>query len=141
MTYASQADMVERFGNDEILALTDKNTTGMIDSTVLGMALADADATIDGYLAARYSPPLSSIPASIPMRAADLARYYLYGLQVPEQVKARHDDAIAWLVQVAKGIVELGIDPPTLSAETGSVQMSANVRVFSANTLADFGNF
>lgn len=141
MTYASQTDMESRFGQDEIQRLTDRNNAGIIDVNVLGSALADADATINGYLAARYALPLSTIPAALPMRAADLARYYLYGLQVPEQVKARHDDAILWLTQVSKGIVELGIDAVTQAAEAGAIQVSANNRVFSSNSLADFGAF
>ncbi len=141
MTYATQNDMVERFGNDEILQLTDKNNSGVIDVTVLGLALADADATIDGYLAARYSLPLASIPAAIPMRAADLARYYLYGLQVPEQVKARHDDAILWLTQVSKGYIELGIDAPTQAAEVGQVLVTSSTRTFSQDALSDFGPY
>jgi phage gp36-like protein len=130
--------MVERFGDAEIQQLTDKNNTGAIDATILGNALADADATIDGYLAARYTMPLSSVRASIPKRAADLARYYLYGLQVPEKVQAAHDDAMAWLLQVSKGIIELGVDQPTLNAEVSSFSMSANPRVFSSNLLQDY---
>src|SRR5487761_1933573 len=137
MTYATQADMVSRFGLDEITRLTDRNNAGIIDTVVLGSALADADATLDGYLASRYTLPLTSIPAALPMRAADLARYYLYGIAVPEQVKARHDDALAWLVQVAKGIVELGIDAPTVNAEVGGVGFTANQRVFSSTALSD----
>lgn len=138
MTYAAQSDMVSRFGLDEITRLTDRNNAGIIDTAVLGSALADADATIDGYLASRYTLPLTSIPAALPMRAADLARYYLYGIAVPEQVKARHDDAITWLVQVSRGIVELGIDAPTVNAEVGGVAFTANPRVFSSTALADY---
>ena len=133
--------MISRFGQDEIQQLTDRSNAGLIDATVLGAALADADATIDGYLAARYALPLVSIPAAIPMRAADLARYYLYGLQVPEQVKARHDDAILWLTQVSKGIVQLGVDQLTEAAETGAILTTGTTRVFSADTLADYGSF
>ena len=138
MTYATESDMISRFGQDEIQQLTDRNNAGMIDVTVLGMALADADATINGYLAGRYILPLTVVPAALVKRAADLARYYLFGIQAPDLVKSNHDDALTWLKQVNTGIVELGIDQATISAETSGISVKTNTRIFSASTLSDY---
>ena len=138
MTYATQSDMISRFGQDEIQNLTDRNNAGMIDVSVLGMALADADATINGYLAGRYILPLSVVPAALVKRAADLARYYLFGLQATDLVKSNHDDALVWLKQVNTGIIELGIEQQTLAAESSGISVQSNTRIFSASTLSDY---
>ncbi|MBP6543227.1 MAG: DUF1320 family protein, partial [Piscinibacter sp.] len=53
MTYATQADMVARFGETEIVQLTDRVNMPpvAVDAAVLGLALESADAEIDGSLA------------------------------------------------------------------------------------------
>ncbi|MDX1755883.1 MAG: phage protein Gp36 family protein [Marinobacter sp.] len=108
MTYATQADMVERFGEGELIDLTDRNHTGAIDATVLGRALADATAEIDGYLASRYDLPLASTPVVLVRVCADLARYYLHDDHAPEQVTERHKAAVALLRRISDGQVSLG---------------------------------
>ena len=50
MSYASQADLTERFGATELAQRTNRTDGLTIDTVVLGRALADADAEIDGYL-------------------------------------------------------------------------------------------
>lgn len=119
MTYATQDDMIERFGMPEILQRTDRNRTGAIDSTVLNRALADADARIDGYLSGRYQVPLAIVPHLIVGVTCDLARYALYDDIVTDGVKKRNDDAIKLLEAISKGVVGLGVDSlgnkPTVS--------------------------
>ena len=63
MPYATQADLETRFGSAELAQLTDRISGSVIDAAVVGRALADAEAEIDGYLAARYQLPLASAPA------------------------------------------------------------------------------
>lgn len=110
MTYATQDDMIDRFGMPEILQRTDRNRTGAIDAAVLNRALADADARIDGYLSGRYQVPLTVVPHLIVGIACDLARYALYDDIVTDGVKKRNDDAIKLLESISKGIVGLGVD-------------------------------
>lgn len=139
MTYATQQDMTDRFGEEELIELTDRANLGVIDATVLGRALADADAEINGYLASRYTLPLASVPPVLVAKASDMARYYLYDMRVTEAVKARYDDAVKYLQSLAKGLVSLGLDPLNVPvADAGGVQIQANGRVFDAAGLVDY---
>lgn len=117
MSYASQGDMEERFGEGELVALTDRNHTGAIDSVVLERALADATAEIDGYLASRYQLPLTSVPTVLIRVCADIARYHLHDDNIPEPVEMRYKSAVDLVRQVSMGRVSLGVstsgDEPT----------------------------
>ncbi|WP_343294105.1 gp436 family protein [Ferrimonas balearica] len=109
--YASQADMVQRFGEQELLELTDRDgSQHAIVAAVLEGALSDASALIDGYLAGRYPLPLSSVPRVLVALCCDLARYALYDERASEQIEKRKTDALRFLEQLAKGAITLGLD-------------------------------
>lgn len=132
MTYAVQQDLVERFGSAEILQLTDRNNTGSIDATVVSRALTDADAKINGYLAARYTLPLSNIPTELVGVAADIARYQLYDTAATPQVAQRYKDAMQFLKDVSSGAASIGVDAANIAPSVAQqVQINANDRVFS----------
>ncbi len=136
MTYATQQDLVERFGQEELIQLTDRNSVGAIDATVVAKALADADAAIDGYVASRYTLPLSPVPAQLNRVAGDIARYYLYEDKPTEAVQKRYDAAIAWLKDVAKGLITLGVDAAAQAPTPAStVQFEAGQKVFAREDL------
>lgn len=107
MTYATLPDMVDRFGETELLQRTDRVDGGTIDAVVLGRALADADAEIDSYLATRYTLPLASTPPVVNRLACEIARYRLFEDGVPETVRVRYQDAVALLKRMASGDVLL----------------------------------
>jgi phage gp36-like protein len=110
MAYASQADMIDRFGTVEIQQLTDRElpALGEIDADVLDRALADADGIVDRYLCARYSVPLApTYPTDIVRIACDIARYMLHDLGAPESVRQHYEDALKWLAAVAEGKLPL----------------------------------
>lgn len=133
MTYAVQQDLVDRFGEAELVQLTDRATppTGVIDVTVMGKALADADDAINGYLASRYTVPLASPPLIVKRLACDIARYFLYEDRVTEAVRKRYEDAIAYLKDAAAGKVALGVDAQGAApADPGGPQVDAGDRVF-----------
>lgn len=109
MNYASQVDMVERFGEQELIRLTDRNRTGTIDATVLDRALTDATAEINGYLASRYQLPLTSTPVVLVRVCADIARYHLHDDNIPDPVETRYKAAVELLRQVSIGRVSLGV--------------------------------
>ncbi|MBV5296294.1 MAG: DUF1320 domain-containing protein [Curvibacter lanceolatus] len=107
MTYATQSDLVDRFGDTELIQRTNRTGGNTIDAVVLGRALADADAEIDGYLAARYQLPIATPPALLVRLAADIARYHLYDDGLPDTVSKRYTDAVALLKRLATGEVQL----------------------------------
>lgn len=140
MTYASKTDLEERFGAREILELSDRENTGSTVVAVVDRALADADAEINGYLSARYTLPLASTPPVLVRMAADMARYYLYDDKVTDPVKARYDAAVKMLKAISAGTATLGVDAASAEVPTtGGVQFDADDRVFSRDTLSDYG--
>jgi len=122
MTYCTQADLIERFGAAEITQLSDRAGLGTLDSAVIDGAIADADAEIDGYLSGRYALPLANAPAVMSRLACDISRYYLFGHDVTDLVKERYDQAIAYLVKIATGVIGLGPEDPGPASGTASVQ-------------------
>lgn len=140
MAYATQADLVTRFGSDELAQLTDRINGSVIDASVVARAIADAEAEIDGYLAARYQMPLASVPAVLGRLACDMARYYLYDDRFTEAVRKRYEDAVRLLKAMASGDVKLDavvVLAPSASGAT-TVSSRAPERVFSASGLSGY---
>lgn len=133
--YAIRADMITRFGDNEVVMLTDRNRSGQIDDAVLDQHLADAAAEIDGYLAGRYPLPLATPPRVLTGYACDIARYRLCGsmAMVTDDIRDRYRDAVRFLEHVASGKVSLGGMPSGTVAATSdnSVVMVTAGSVFS----------
>lgn len=118
MPYATLADMTARFGEEQLIQLSDRAGTGVMDESVIEQALADASAVVDGYLAGRYPVPLDPVPAILVGYVCDLARYNLYpDAQMPDEhpVRQRHKDAIRFLETVGQGKLNLGGAPEPVS--------------------------
>jgi phage gp36-like protein len=140
VSYATQQDLVERFGSEELVELTNRGGGGAADSVVIERALADADDTINGYLSSRYTLPLATVPLLLKRMAGDIARYLLYEDRVTDQVERRYSDAIAWLKDVASGKASLGADAVGAQpASDGGAQASGGDRVFTRGTSGEAG--
>lgn len=138
MSYATRADMIDRFGEDELIQLTDRSGAGVIDDTVLDRALADADAEIDGFLQARYSLPLSHVPALIVRIACIIARYNLYEDMATDEVRRRYEDATRMLKSISRGEINLGVSETTGPATTSGPVTTTRTRTFTDDTLRDY---
>lgn len=138
MDYCTQQDLIDRFGSDELVQLTDKTNypASTIDSVTVDRALSDASALIDSYLAKLYRLPLSTVPPFLTKAAADIARYFLYGKSAEDTVTKAYTDAVTWLTNISKGLVTLdaeGVAPA--EAGDGQVQVHAPRRIFSRDSL------
>ena len=113
MAYATVADMIARFGELEVLQLTDRNQEGVIDKAVAKTALDDATAEIDAYLG-RFKRPFGKIPPLLVRLCCDIARYRLtaaQGVLITEEIRNRYKiDVLDLLRAMAKGGVQLGVD-------------------------------
>lgn len=140
--YINEIDLVSRFGQLEIQQLSDRNNMGAIDSSVVETAINEATAQIDSYLAGTYTLPLAAVPANLQRIAADLVRYQLYDIKVPETVQKRRDNAIEYLTQVSKGLVSLGVanvgNEQVQVNQAGGVKSVTPGRVFNSNSLAGY---
>lgn len=135
MSYATPAQMIARFGDGEMMALSDRVGAGGVDLAVVQGALDEAGAEIDPYLAPRYALPLLTVPRIVAGFACDIARYRLAGAggtTVTDEVRHRYKDAIAFLDRVARGQIGLGLDAASHTAQSSNTVHFATptVRVF-----------
>ena len=132
MPYATLSDLIERASETEIRQIADRDRDGVPDAEVIASALADADNLINGYIAARYSLPLPSVPDLVRTWAVSIARHMLHRNGSPERVKDDYGDALAALKDVSRGTASLpfaaGDAKP--SANSGSVMASHPPKVF-----------
>lgn len=139
MTYATQDDMVKRFGETELAQRTNRVDGSSIDAVVLTRAIGDAEAEINGYLAVRYQLPLSELPSVLVRVACDIARYHLYDDGVPETVRTRYQDSVSLLKRMSSGEVQLAGGSPIPVASGGrTVASKSPARVFSNDVLSKF---
>ncbi|TCH64211.1 DUF1320 domain-containing protein [Acinetobacter sp. ANC 4862] len=106
--YATEADLVARFSEEEIsnLKLMVSNPTFVDD------AIQDATEEINGHIGGRYPLPLPNVPSNLKRMACDIARYRLYFQQPTEEIRKRYEDAIAFLKRVADNKAHLQIQLP-----------------------------
>lgn len=139
MSYATQADLVARYGETEIIQLSDRANTGEIDAAVVAAKIADADAEIDAYLAARFDLPLQVVPTVLQRVACDITRYHLYDDRATEDVVRRYKAAIEFLLAVLKGTVSIGVDAAGAEpAGTDLPMIDAAPPTFGRRLLGDF---
>lgn len=143
MAYATQQDLIERFGATELIQLTDKvnKPASTIDELTVGRAIFDAEARINSYVGKAAQLPLTVVPPYLAKVTCDLARYFLHGKAAEKDgpVERAYDEAVDWLKDVSKGLVSLdaeGVSP--VQAGGGSVKASAPDRVFTRDSLRDF---
>lgn len=141
MTYATQSDMIARFGEFEVIQLTDRAALGVVDAAVLLTALEEADAEINPYLQSRYAVPMVDVPRIIVGYACDIARYRLCGATatVTEDTRSRYKDAVRFLENAAAGKVLLGVSLiNTPAVAINPVEVSGSGRTFNRASLADY---
>lgn len=120
--YATVADMVARFGQAQMIQLSNRLGTGVVDEGVVNQAIADAGTVVDGHLAGRYTLPLATAQAAVLVGyVCDLARRNLYTNDVPDSVETRAKEAIAFLVKVGEGKLNLGATPEPTSSNSVEV--------------------
>lgn len=130
MPYTTKANLIARFGEQELIDRTDRAEPpmGALDDAVLQVAMDRADADIDDALRVRYAVPLASPPISLLTQAENRARRYLYDDGMPQAVKDGFDESTEWLKRVANG--SLLLDAPAASTGTSGVSGSVGVAMF-----------
>lgn len=117
MAYATQQEMSDRVGADDLALVADREGDGALDTEAITGALDDATAEIDSYLAARYGLPLAEVPATVKRVCIDMAMYHLSGNKTTEEVEKRYQRAVAWLRDVSKGLATLGAAPDETTSQ------------------------
>jgi phage gp36-like protein len=143
MAYATLQDMATRFGQEELLQLTDRAGVQAIDGAAVTAALADADAMIETYLAQRYALPVAPVPQLLRRIACDITRFLLSGDAATDAVRQAHADALRTLRDLAGGAAALpgaAAAPPGATPATagGRVEVSAPDRRFERASISDY---
>ncbi|HEV2501609.1 MAG TPA: DUF1320 domain-containing protein [Mesorhizobium sp.] len=125
MPYASSQDMIDRFGETEMIRLSrpeDRDATTVLVAKV-ELAIADACGLIDDYLRGRYRVPVASPEKSIVRAACVLARYDLAKgerTEPTEQMRLDRKEVIGWLDGIAAGRINIDAPPAGDSGSTGA---------------------
>lgn len=132
--YLTRAAYEQHFGVEELQGLvSDGNDYADAENAAAGI--------VDGYLAAKYTLPLASVPGMVLGWVGDITRYRLWDQQAPEEVRRRYDDALKQLRDISAGKMAL---PPGVGgapqATAGAFEADGynDERVFTAATLASF---
>lgn len=110
-------------------------------ATLCESAISDACAEIDGYLAKRYRLPLQNTPQVIHKFAKDIAVYNLVsrtGIDEGDREKTflnRYNAAIKFLLDVAKGVISIGIAKESEGSAANGFKMGSAGRVFSRDSM------
>jgi len=108
--YCTQQNLIDRYGESELIRLTnpDDPAAAIIDAAVLSAAIADAAAEIDGYITSWL--PLSPVPSNFERMACDMVRFYLHKDLPTKAVEDAYIRHIDYLGKIAMGKIRLGPD-------------------------------
>lgn len=159
MAYATLNDLVARYGERELIQLTDlvNMPPSAIDADRVQIALDDASAVVDSYVGQVYALPLQgcakpvTVPGADPEYMAppqlvritcDLARFNLYDDLAPEsEVASRQKAALKELDSLAQGKTVLSCPwggqpgtPLVSNAQTGGEDVAYS---FSCRSITD----
>ncbi|MBL4797642.1 MAG: DUF1320 domain-containing protein [Oleispira sp.] len=105
--YCTVDGLIERFGESELLQLSDEQNTGVLNTVVIDKAITDASNEIDSFLIGRYELPLTEVPSFVEGYACDMARYRLWDDGALDQVTARYKTAIKYWRDISTGVLRL----------------------------------
>lgn len=141
MAYTTLQLLIERFGEPTLVRLSDRAEvpTEVIDTTVVARAIADAEATIDGYLKARYDLPLTAVPPQLAQIAAALVLWNLHQNEPDAKTKADYEVAMRQLREISSGAFLLPIAGAEPAAKAGSgARITDRARPMTESNLTGF---
>lgn len=136
MEYAVEQDLLDRWGEEELLQVADRTNSGVIDSAFVARALGDAQAEVDGYLEVVYSMPLQTVPTILTKFTCDLAMHNMSTDQgtMTDEKENRRKHAVKTLRDIAQNKFDIGV-PSNQTGTRGAVTVSGPPRTFSRESL------
>ncbi len=138
--YIVKADILEQMPEIDLIQLTDDDNTGLVDDGIVDGAIANAEGEVDGYLASRYTTPLSPVPDVIKAFTVDVAIYRIHGRRqgAPEHIEKSYENAIKFLKNASNGVVTLGVTTPAPENSGSVVDIQSDGRIFNRDDLDGF---
>ena len=135
MAYAIQQDIIDRYGDNALYVVADRDGDDAIDDAVVNGALADASDEINTYVGKKYTLPLTPVPPLLVRLCVDIALYRLSpDAAYTEEKRQRYEDAVGILKSLAKGEISLGIEQ-SADSRVGNVELISSDRQFSRGTM------
>lgn len=135
MARATVADLVARYGETELIQLTDRTQppSRTVDDAVAARALTDASAEVDSYLAQRWPSGTFTSPALVEAECV-LARHRLHRIPT-DAVQAEAERVRAWLRDLAAGKAALESGATDATPSLGAPQIDAPARQYTRDTM------
>ncbi len=125
MPHITRDDMIERFSEGRLQALTDHLNGQAIDNDVLNPAMDFASAKLDEFADRRYQLPIANLSKSAVGHLCDIAMYRLHDDQVQSDHegvrtswRVRYEEGMQWLELIAEGKIPL--------LDSGGAELPAN---------------
>ncbi len=137
--YCIEQDLIDRFGEEELIQITDLDHTQMIGQTILNQAIADAESEINSYLRLRYALPLLVIPPELVSVACDITRYRLMRDGASDAVTKRYELAVSFLknLSIGRAVLPKEVnDTTTTSVHVSLPKVTAVTPFFTESLLA-----
>ena len=141
MPYASEADMIDAFGEKEVAELTDRANLGGVDSGVLIAALDAASTEIDSYIGGRYAVPVACVVSMLKTACLDIARYRLYDDALHEVADTRYARTMSFLrdVQAGRAVLLCSDGLPAVAVAAGAAStVRAAMRTLATNGMTGY---
>lgn len=135
--YANKSTIIKRFGDKDLIELTDKNATGEINLDSLNNAIKDADAIVNSALQKQFETPINPTPHIIEMIANDIAFSRLFTRNRPEIINTMLSEALEKLEQISKGEISIN-DTYSSPTHKQKVSIDSQPRNFSKSILKQF---
>ena len=112
MSYCTQQDLIDRYGEEELIQLTDRERAGAIDTQRVADAIDAATAIIDSRLGGRYSLPIDPVPLILERIAVKLAWLTLMddANQMDDGLRRDREALLRELDAIGSGRISIGVD-------------------------------
>ena len=131
----------KRIPEQTLIQLTDDDSQGGVNLTVVNESISEADDLIDGYLRTRYPLPLQTNPPLLRRLSATIATYLLYGRRAefgtPERITKDYEAAVSTLRAIQRGDVQLGVTVAEAEAP-GTLLVGAPPALFGRDKLEEY---
>jgi phage gp36-like protein len=120
MAYCTESNLIEAVSEAILIQLTDDEDTGSINSDVVDLCIAKADAYIDTYLRGNHTVPISPVTEDVKQISIDMTVFYLYARRRSDSVPEAILETVKMAKKMLKNIrdVEVLIDDDSSYANT-----------------------
>lgn len=136
MAYATQSDVQDAIGLEVLKMIADDDGNGTVDAAVVSKALDDASSIVESY-----TGTITTVTAAIRRVTIDIGVELMRRARdkSTDDSKAAYEAAIAWLRDVAKGVVALvPTTPDEETVDAGDPDYESEERIWTRSTAGCF---